>query len=61
MLKFNMAKGTALGSFYQFGQDCSIGQSIDTRMNQPLDTSSLGSLEPDIHLSVGNFFLTDDL
>ena len=33
MLNFSMAMGTAQGSFRQFGQDCSIGQSVDTFMN----------------------------
>ena len=50
MLNFSMAMGTAQRSFRQFGQDCSIGQSVDTCMNH---TSSLASLEPDIRLSVG--------
>ena len=61
MLKFSMAMRTAWGSFYQFGHDGSIGQFVGTRMNQPLDTSSLGSLEPDICLSAGWFFMNDDL
>ena len=53
MLNFSMAMGMAQGNFRQFGQDCSIGQSVDTCINQPLHTSSPRSLEPDIRLLVG--------